>query len=68
MPNYIADLIIGVAGLEGNLLASKVSVKEESLNTWSLIASKIWARFLRNGNCKRRLHDEILVLQYKLGG
>jgi hypothetical protein len=33
MSDYIADLIVGVPGLEGNLLARKVSVKEESLDT-----------------------------------
>ena len=66
MSNCVAHLIVGVPGLERNLLARKVSVKEESLNAESLIASKLWALLLRNGNCKCRLHAAILALQYKL--
>ena len=33
MSNCIADLIVRIPGLEANLLARKVSVKEESLDT-----------------------------------
>ena len=41
MSNCVADLIVSMPGLEANLLVSKVSVEEESLNTESLITSKL---------------------------
>ena len=41
MSNYVADLIVGMPGLEGNLIARKVRVKEESLDTEPLITSKL---------------------------
>jgi hypothetical protein len=63
--NCVVDLIVRMAGLEGNLLAREVSVKEESLDTESLIAGKLWALLLRNGNWVCRRHAAILLLQYK---
>jgi hypothetical protein len=42
----IVDLIVRIAGLEGNLLARKVRIEKESLDTESLIACKIWALLL----------------------
>jgi hypothetical protein len=39
--NYVVDLIVGMPGLKGNLLARKVGVKEESLDTEPLITSKL---------------------------
>lgn len=41
MSNCVVDLIVRIASLEGNLLAREVSVKEESLDTESLIAGKL---------------------------
>ena len=41
MSNYVVDLIVGMPGLEGNLLVRKVPVKEESLDTETLITSKL---------------------------
>jgi hypothetical protein len=50
VPNYIVDLIVRIPGLEANLLARKVGVKEESLDMESLIACKLWVLLLRNGD------------------
>ncbi len=41
MCNCVADLIVGMLDLKGNLLARKVGVKEESLDMEPLVASKL---------------------------
>jgi hypothetical protein len=46
----VADLVVSMPGLQANLLARIIGVKEEGLNTNSLIASKLWALLLRNRN------------------
>ena len=38
---YVADLVVSMPSLQANLLTRIISVKEEGLNTNSLIASKL---------------------------
>jgi len=47
----VADLLIRMASLKVYLLARKVSIKEEGLDTESLITCKLWLSWLlRDGN------------------
>lgn len=49
MGKCVADLSICMASLKADLLAYKVGVKEESLDTESLIVRKLWfSRLLWN--------------------
>ena len=67
MDKCVADLLICVASLKAYLLACKVGIKEEGLNTESLIACKLWLSWLlRDGNRECGCHAEKLLLQYRI--